>query len=98
MSTSKQASTSAKILYRPVGLLTSVAAGLIAGSVFRAVWHRTAADDKSDPPRPLESEYSFREILTAAVLQGAIYAAVKAATERGGARAFQRATGEWPGS
>jgi hypothetical protein len=94
----KQASTSAKILYRPVGLVTSVIAGLLAGLVFRTVWHKTAADDKSDPPRPLESEYQLREILTAAVLQGAIYAVVKAATERGGARAFERITGEWPGS
>lgn len=98
MASSKQASTSAKILYRPVGLVTSVIAGLVAGSLFRAVWSRTAAGDKSDPPKPLESEYPMREILAAAALQGAIYAAVKAATERGGARAFQRATGEWPGN
>ena len=94
----KQASTSAKILYRPVGLASSVLAGVIAGSVFRTVWHKTTAGDKSDPPKPLESEYPLRQILTAAVLQGAIYAVVKAATERGGARAFQRVTGEWPGN
>lgn len=94
----QQASTSAKILYRPVGIVTSVLAGLLAGSLFRAVWHKTVADDKSDPPTPLQSEYEWREILTAAALQGAIYALVKAVTERGGARAFQRVTGEWPGS
>lgn len=94
----KQTSTSAKILYRPVGLVSSVVAGLVAGSVFRTVWHRTVADDKNDPPKPLESEYPLRQILTAALLQGAIYAVVKAATERGGARAFERVTGEWPGN
>ncbi len=94
----KQASTSAKILYRPVGLATSVVAGVVAGSLFRTVWTKTTAGDQSDPPKPLESEYPMRQILLAAVLQGAIYAAVKAATERGGARAFQRVTGEWPGN
>jgi hypothetical protein len=32
-----------------------------------------------------------------AALQGAIYAVVKAAIDRSGARAFERWTGEWPG-
>lgn len=94
----QEASTFAKVLYRPVGLLTSVVAGVVAGLLFRAVWTRTTAGDRGDPPKPLESEYPMRQIVTAAVLQGAIYAAVKAATERGGARAFQRVTGEWPGN
>ena len=39
----------------------------------------------------------MRDILIAATIQGAIFAAVKAAVDRGGARAFQRWTGEWPG-
>jgi hypothetical protein len=36
-------------------------------------------------------------VLIAAAIQGAIFAVVKAAIDRGGARAFQRWTGEWPG-
>lgn len=93
----KQTSTSAKILYRPVGLVTSILAGVLAGAIFKAVWHRTVTDGEGDPPKALESEHSFKEILTAALIQGAIFAAVKAATDRGGARAFERVTGEWPG-
>lgn len=95
---SRHASTSAKILYRPVGLVSSVVAGLVAGSLFRAAWHQATADGAGDPPKPLESEYSMREILTAAMFQGAVFAVVKAVTQRGGAKAFERVTGEWPGS
>ncbi len=72
-------------------------AGVIAGQVFKAVWKHAAPGDQEDAPKALESEYGMRQVLVAAAVQGAIFAVVKAATTRGGARAFQRATGEWPG-
>lgn len=66
--------------------------------VFRFVWKKVAHGDRDDPPKALESEYALKEILVAAVIQGAIYAVVKALTDRGGARVFQKVTGDWPGS
>jgi uncharacterized protein (DUF2062 family) len=93
----EKGSTSAKILYRPVGLVGSVAAGLIAGQVFKQVWKHATPGDNEDAPKALESEYRLREVLVASAIQGAIFAVVKAVLTRGGARAFQRATGEWPG-
>ena len=90
-------STLAKILYRPIGLLGSITAGIVAGQVFKQVWKRATPGDNSDAPRALESEYRLREILIAAAIQGAIFATVKAFIDRAGARAFQRWTGEWPG-
>ena len=90
-------STSAKVLYKPVGLASSVLAGVVAGQVFKQVWKRASLGETSDPPRALESEYALREVIVAAAVQGAIFAAVKALVDRGGARAFERWTGEWPG-
>lgn len=98
MPAEKKASTSAKILYRPVGIVSSIIGGLIASMLFKQVWKRVGSDDKADPPGPLQSEYGFKEIVLAAVLQGAIYAGVKTVINRQGAKAFERATGEWPGS
>lgn len=93
------ATTSAKILYRPVGLASGLVAGAVAGAVFDRVWKRVSRDDPdADPPGALQSEYPVGEILVAAAVQGAIFAVVRAAVTRAGARVFERATGEWPGS
>jgi Protein of unknown function (DUF4235) len=88
-------STAAKLAYRPLGLALSVSGGLLASAIFKQLWHRMA--DEDDAPDPLQSEDDWREVLLAAAIQGAIFAVIKAAVDRGGARAFQRWTGEWPG-
>ena len=87
--------SAAKLAYRPVGLVASIAAGAIASAVFKQIWKRFS--DKEDAPDAMQSEYGLGQILLAAVLQGAIFAAVKALIDRGGARGFQRLTGSWPG-
>ena len=84
-----------KLFYRPFGLLFSVLGGILAGAVFKQLWKVYAGE--KDPPKAKESEYGWREVLPAALLQGAIFGLVKAAMDRGGARAFERLTGTWPG-
>ncbi|MFE5307295.1 DUF4235 domain-containing protein [Isoptericola sp. NPDC056573] len=95
--TEKSGGKAAKILYRPVGIVSSIVGGIVAGQVFKQVYKRVAPGHPDDAPTPLQSEYRMREILLASLLQGAIFAVVKAAIDRGGARAFERWTGEWPG-
>jgi hypothetical protein len=95
---SNTSNTAAKILYRPMGLAGSLIGGLIAGIIFKQVWKHAAPGEKSDPPKPLETEYPFKEILLAAAIQGAIFSLVKTVIDRQGARLFERWTGEWPGS
>ena len=94
----KKTSSSAKAMYRPFGLAGSMAGGLVASAIFKQVWKVAAPGPKSDPPGPLETEYPLRQILIAAAIQGAIYSVVKTIIDRQGARMFERATGEWPGS
>lgn len=89
---------SAKLLYRPVGLVSSVAGGIVAGQLFKQAYKRVGPGDGDHAPTALEARYPVGQVVAAAAIQGAVFAAVKAAVDRGGARAFQRWTGEWPGS
>ena len=95
--TEKRTSRSAALLYRPWGLVASLLGGLIAGQIFQQVWKRIDPQSSDDPPKPLQSEYRLRKILVAAAIQGAIFTVVRALINRGGARLFERWTGEWPG-
>ena len=63
--------------------------------MFKQVWKLVAKED--DAPTALQSEYSMREVVLAAAIQGAIFAATKAAIDRAGARGFTKLTGTWPG-
>ena len=88
-------SKGAKIAYRPIGLIGGIVAGTISGIVFKQLWKAVANAD--DAPSALQSEYKMREVVIAAAIQGAIFAAVKAAVDRAGARGFKQLTGTWPG-
>jgi predicted metal-dependent enzyme (double-stranded beta helix superfamily) len=84
-----------KLLYKPVGLLTGMLAGLLAGAVFKQVWKLAAGED--DAPKATDARRGWGEVLIAATLQGAIYALVKAAVDRGAAEGTRKLTGVWPG-
>jgi uncharacterized protein DUF4235 len=97
MATARKTSKTAKILYRPIGLVSSILGGLAANLIFKKLWQLGAPGNQPDPPGPLETEYSTKSILVAAAIQGAIFSVVKTIIDRAGARMFQRWTGEWPG-
>jgi hypothetical protein len=82
------------LLYRPVGALLGVGAGLLAGALFKRVWHAVAGG--ANAPDATDEERSWGEILAAAALQGAIFAVVKATVDRAGATGVRRLTGRWP--
>jgi uncharacterized protein DUF4235 len=48
----------------------------------------------SEAPEATSPEYSTKEVLVAAVVQGAIFAGVKAAVDRAGAKSFKKITGK----
>jgi hypothetical protein len=66
----------------------------VAGAIFRQVWKVTAGDGEA--PNATDEDRGWGEILAAAALQGAIFAVVRAAVDRGGAVGVRRMTGHWP--
>jgi hypothetical protein len=84
-----------KVLYKPLALALGLLGGILAKAAFTQVWKRI--DDEPVAPKPTQEGYSWRKILLASALQGAILSTVKAAVARGGAEGVYKATGEWPG-
>ncbi|MFI2351690.1 DUF4235 domain-containing protein [Streptomyces sp. NPDC019443] len=84
-----------KVAYKPVGFAMGAVSGAVASAVFKQVWKAIGHDE--DAPDATDQDRSWPEVLIAATLQGAIFAAVKAAVDRGGASTVHRLTGTWPG-
>ncbi|MFD7436175.1 DUF4235 domain-containing protein [Streptomyces sp. NPDC059861] len=82
------------VAYQPVGWLLGWAGGWLAGLAFRKTW--MAIRHEEDAPDALDPDRKWGEILLAAAVQGAIFAAVRSAVDRGGAKAIERSTGVWP--
>ena len=84
-----------KLLYKPVAMLASMAAGVLAGTIFKKVWKIAAREQ--DTPQATDKRRGWLEILLAAGLQGAIFAKVRAAIDRSAASGMHKLTGVWPG-
>ncbi|HEY3883125.1 MAG TPA: DUF4235 domain-containing protein [Trebonia sp.] len=84
-----------KGLYKLLSLATSIVGGIVAGAIFKRLWKVTAGEDET--PTATDERRGWPEILVAAGLQGAIFAVVQAAIERGTAEGTRKLTGTWPG-
>ncbi|MEI5101919.1 DUF4235 domain-containing protein [Streptomyces sp. PmtG] len=83
-----------KIAYKPVGFALGIVGGMLATAAFKRAWK--ALGHEGEAPEATDEHRTWPEVLTAAVLQGAIFAGVRAAVDRGGAAATRRITGVWP--
>jgi hypothetical protein len=83
-----------KFLFLPISILGSLLAGFVGKKVFDQVW---GLIDDEEPPDSKYREITWGKLLAAAAVQGAIFRAVKEATDHGSRRAFMSLTGTWPG-
>ncbi|MEU9479041.1 DUF4235 domain-containing protein [Streptomyces sp. NPDC048191] len=81
-------------VYQPIGFVLSWASGALAGMAFQQAWKAIRHED--DAPDALDPDRGWGEILLAAAVQGAIFAVVRSAVDRTGAKAIARSTGRWP--
>lgn len=83
-----------KLALKPVNIGLGLAAGAVAGMLFKEAWKLISGED--DAPDAGDRERGWGEILAAAALQGAIFSVVRAAVHRGGAISTEKLTGTWP--
>jgi hypothetical protein len=84
-----------KLLYRLMTMVISVLSGMLAAAIFKRVWKVAAGEEEA--PTATDAGRGWREVLTAAALQGAIFALVKATVDRATAEGTRKLTGVWPG-
>ena len=82
------------LAYKPLGFAMGWVSGAVAGLAFRRTW--MAIRHEEDAPDALDRDRGWGEILLAAAVQGAIFAVVRSAVDRGGATAIERSWGVWP--
>ena len=83
-----------KLLFIPVSVAGSLLAGFVSKKIFDGLWGLV---DEEEPPDSKHREIDWRKLLIAAALQGAIFRAVREASDHYGRVAFARTTGTWPG-
>ena len=84
-----------KLMYKPFSIAAGVLGGILAGVIFKQIWKLVAREE--DAPQSDDVQRGWGEVLVAATVQGAIFALVKAAVDRGAAEATLKLTGIWPG-
>jgi Protein of unknown function (DUF4235) len=84
----------AKLLFIPVSIAAGLIAGLVGKKLFNGLW---GVIDDEEPPDSKHRDISWARLLIAGAIQGAIFRAVKEATDHASRRAFYRTTGTWPG-
>ena len=83
-----------KFLFLPFSILSGLVAGFIGRKLFDQVW---GIFDDEEPPDSKHLETTWAKLILAGAIQGAIFRAVKEATDHGSRRAFMNLTGTWPG-
>jgi uncharacterized protein DUF4235 len=83
-----------KLLFMPISIGGGLLAGMLARKVFDQIW---GLFDEEEPPDSKYREIDWTKLLIAAAIQGAIFRALKEATDHASRRAFARTTGTWPG-
>jgi hypothetical protein len=83
-----------KVLFVPIGILAGLVAGFAAQKGFERVW---AAIDDEQAPKVEDREASYRKLVMALLLEGAIFRLVKGMVDRGARVGFASLTGSWPG-
>ena len=82
------------LIYKPLGLILGILAGLVGHRIFDKAWEKI---DDEDPPKGTTEQPSWGKVLGAAALQGVIFKVVRVVVDRYGAIGWHYITGVWPG-
>jgi hypothetical protein len=82
------------LVFRPVGILVGLLAGVVGTKIFELVWKLI---DDEDAPDPKYREIALGKLVVALLVEGAIFGVLRGLADHGARHGFARLTGEWPG-
>ena len=83
-----------KLLFIPFSVIGGLIAGALSKKTFEALW---GVIDDREAPEPKHRDVPLVKLVSALVLQGAIFRAIRGLFDHGTRQAFHRLTGSWPG-
>jgi hypothetical protein len=82
------------LVFKPIGILSGVLAGLLGRKIFGLVW---GLIDDHDPPEAKYRRIALGKLVIALILEGAIFRLIRGLAEHGARHGFAALTKEWPG-
>jgi len=82
------------LVFRPIGIVVGIIAGMGARKVFDALWGRFAQEEA---PNPEHRELAWGKFIAAMLVEGAIFRLIRGFVDHHSRRAFAGLTGTWPG-
>ena len=83
-----------KAIFAPIGIVAGLLAGAMARKGFDKLWSAVADEEA---PNPDQRDVSYRQLVPALIVEGAMFRLVKGVVDHGTRRGFYRLTGRWPG-
>jgi Protein of unknown function (DUF4235) len=83
-----------KLLFAPFSIVGGLIAGFVGKKLFEQVW---GLIDEEEPPDGSIRRTTWAKLIAATALEGAIFRATRAITDRGARQSFFKLTGSWPG-
>jgi hypothetical protein len=83
-----------KLFFAPFSIAGGILAGFAGKRLFAHVW---SLIDAEEPPDGSVHRTTWRKLILATALEGAVFRATKAVADRGARSGFHRLTGTWPG-
>jgi hypothetical protein len=82
------------LIYKPIGILLGIVAGLLGKRVFNFAWTKI---EHQEPPEATTEQTTWARLLAASAMQGVIFKVVRVVVDRYGAIGWRYLTGVWPG-
>jgi len=83
-----------KLFFAPFSIVGGLIAGFVGKKLFEQMW---GLIDQEEPPDGSIRRTTWGKLIAATALEGAIFSATRAITDRGARKSFLKLTGSWPG-